>query len=263
MMDHLAGQYSDDALLRSRQEMHERFSEFRGDVRKWVTDQVPFEPGSALLDVGCGNGRYFPHFAARQALVVGLDPFPGMLRAAAQSGRAGLVAGRAEALPFITESFDVVFLNHMLAFVLDRLLALREARRVVREGGTVSVTLNTRDHSRELYEVWNGAIAATGREPSAAVKTTAYRAEDAVPDVVDVFGDATTTRLDNAFVFARPQDPIDYLATTHFAQEENPPLTEDETRAVEGAVRSHAAREISRAGKWRVPKPVMVITATK
>lgn len=263
MIDRLADQYSDAELLQARQKMHERLSEFRGDVRKWVTDQVPFEPGSALLDVGCGNGRYFPHYAARQAVVVGLDPFPGMLQAASRSGRADLAAGRAEALPFIPESFDVVFLNHMLGFVSERLSALREACRVVRSGGTIAVTLNTREHSRELYEVWNEAVADTGREPSAALKTAAYRAEDAVPDVVEVFGDATSTRLDNAFIFKDPQDPVDYLATTHFAQEEIPPLTKDEAREVEGAVRSHAAREIARHGRWRVPKPVMVITATK
>jgi ubiquinone/menaquinone biosynthesis C-methylase UbiE len=228
-----------------------------------VTEQVPFDPGSVLLDIGCGNGRYFPHYAARQARVVGMDLFVGMLTAAGQTGPALLVAGSAGSLPLADESFDVVFLNHMLGFVSDRLSTLREARRVAREGGTVAVTLNTREHSRGLYEVWNEAIASTGRTPSAAVKTAAYRAEDAVPDVLDVFGNASTARLENAFVFTTPEDPIAYLATTHFAQEENPPLTESETREVESAVRAHAARKIAEYGRWRVPKPVMVITATK
>jgi ubiquinone/menaquinone biosynthesis C-methylase UbiE len=263
MTDRLAAHYSDAALLETRQELHERFSEYDGDVRRWVTNQVPFEPGSELLDIGCGNGRYFSHYADRQARVVGLDPFPGMLRAAARSGHADLVAGRAEALPFAGKSFDVVFLNHMLGFAADSVLVLREARRVARDGGTVVVTLNTREHSRELYEVWNEAVTATGRTPSAAVKTAAYRAEDAVPDVVETFGNATTTRLNNAFVFTDPQNPVDYLATTYFAREEEPPLTENETRDIEVAVRTHAAQEIARHGRWRVPKPVMVIIATK
>lgn len=263
MTNHLAAQYSDGTLLRVRQEMHERFSEYSGDVRSWVTEQVPFSEGSRVLDIGCGNGRYFPYFAARRARVVGMDLFIGMLEAARRAGSVDLVAGSAGLLPFTNESFDVVFLNHMLGFAPDRLSALREARRVVRAGGTVAVTLNTREHSRKLYEVWNEAVAKTGRKPSAAVKTAAFRAEDAVPDVVEMFGNATTTRLDNAFVFASPDDPIAYLATTYFAQEENPPLTPAETLIVENAVRAHATRMISTRGSWRVPKPVMVITATK
>lgn len=263
MVDHLAAQYTDDRVLRARQDMHERFSEYRGDVREWVTSHIPFSAGAMLLDVGCGNGRFFPHYAARGARVVGVDFFVGMLQSAARIGSTDLVAAAANTLPFADESFDVVCLNHMLNFAPDRVGALSEAHRVLRPGGTVAVTLNTRDHSRELYAVWNQAVAATGREPVATVLTAAYRAEDADVDVSDVFGDTTTDRLENAFVFATPDDPISYLATTHFPKEEDPPLSPDETASVEAVVRSHAAKMISAHGAWRVPKPVMVITAPK
>ena len=263
MTDPVADQYSDDALLQARQDMHERFSEYRGDVRRWVTDRIPFDAGAELLDVGCGNGRYFPYFQSRAARVVGIDLFPGMLRAAAQTGRASLVAAAAGQLPFKDASFDVACLNHMLGFVPDRVGALRDARRVLRRGGTVAVTLNTREHSRELYAVWDEAVAGTGRNPVATAATAAYRAEDALIQIDEVFGDAEYDRLDNAFLFAGPDDPVAYLATTHFAQEEDPPLTADEERAVEAAVRAHAERMISLHGVWRVPKPVGVITATK
>ncbi len=221
-----------------------------------------FPPGAELLDVGCGNGRYFPYFESRQARVVGVDLFPGMLQAAARRGRASLVAATAGQLPFADRSFDVVCLNHMLGFAPDRAGALRDAHRVLRPGGTVAVTLNTREHSRALYAVWDEAVARTGRKPAAATATAAYRAEDALIQVDEVFGDAEYEQLDNAFLFAEPDDPVAYLATTHFAQEEDPPLTADELRAVEAAVRDYAHQTISTHGVWRVPKPVMVITAT-
>ena len=263
MTDHLAAQYTDDALLQARQDMHERFSEYREDVRQWVTDRIPFPPGAELLDVGCGNGRYFPYFESRVARVVGVDLFPGMLQAAARRGRASLVAATAGRLPFADRSFDIVCLNHMLGFVPDRAGALRDAQRVLRPGGTVVVTLNTRQHSRALYAVWDEAVAGTGRKPAATAATAAYRAEDALIQVDEVFGDAEYEQLDNAFLFAGPDDPVAYLATTHFAQEEDPPLTADELRSVEGAVRAYADEMIATHGVWRVPKPVMVITATK
>jgi ubiquinone/menaquinone biosynthesis C-methylase UbiE len=263
MTDHLAAQYADDQLLQARQDMHKRFSEHRGDVQSWITDRIPLYPGANLLDIGCGNGRYFPHYAARGARIIGIDLFSGMLEAAGRAGSADLVAAAAGSLPFADESYDVVCLNHVLGFVPDRLRALREAHRVLRPGGSVAVTLNTRGHSRELYEVWNRAVTATGREPIATTVAAAYRAEDAETQVVEVFGVARSERLDNAFLFATPDDPVAYLATTHFAEEEEPPLSPHEMASVEAAVRSHAAQMISAQGVWRVPKPVMVITATK
>lgn len=263
MTDHLADQYTDDGLLQARQDMHERFSEYRADVRQWVVDRIPFPPGAELLDVGCGNGRYFPHFERRGARVVGIDLYPGMLEAAARRGKASLAAASAGQLPFADQSFDVVCLNHMLGFVPDRAGALRDAHRVLRSGGTVAVTLNTREHSRALYAVWDEAVAKTGHTPTATAATTAYRAEDALIQVDEVFGDAEYEQLDNAFMFIEPDDPVAYLATTHFAQEEDPPLTADELHAVGDAVRAHAERMISAHGVWRVPKPVILITATK
>lgn len=263
MTNHLAAQYADDQLLRARQDMHERFSEYRADVRAWVTDRIPFSSGVDLLDIGCGNGRYFPHYARRGARVVGIDLFSGMLESASRAGDVELVAAAAGSLPFADGSFDVVCLNHVLGFAPDRLQALREAHRALRPGGSVAVTLNTRDHSRELYAAWNRAVKETGRDPIATVTTAAYRAEDAETQVVEVFGSARSERLENAFLFATPDDAIAYLVTTHFAEEENPPLLPDETTSVEAAVRYHAAEVISAHGVWRVPKPVMVITATK
>ncbi len=263
MSDRLAAQYADDRLLQARQDMHERFSEYRGDVRSWVTDRIPFAAGSRLLDVGCGNGRYFPHYAARDAQVVGIDLFGGMLKSAARTASAALVVAAAGSLPFAGESFDVACLNHVLNFAPDRVRALGEAHRVLRPGGTVAVTLNTRDHSRELYAIWNKAVMATGREPIATAAAAEYRAEDAEPQVGEVFGNVISERLDNAFLFTEPDDPVAYLATTHFAREEDPPLTPEETASVEAIVRSHAAEMISTHGVWRVPKPLMVITATK
>lgn len=263
MRDHLAAQYADDLLLQARQDLNERFSEYLGDVRSWVTDRIPFAAGSRLLDVGCGNGRYFPHYAARDARVVGIDLFSGMLESAARPGSAVLVAAAAGSLPFAEESFDVVCINHVLNFAPNRVRALGEAHRVLRPGGTVAVTLNTRDHSRELHAIWNKAVTATGREPRATAAAAAYRAEDAEKQVDEVFGNVISERLDNAFLFYEPDDPITYLATTQFAREEDPPLTPEETASVEAIVRSHAATVIAAHGVWRVPKPVKVITATK
>jgi SAM-dependent methyltransferase len=94
----------------------------------------------SVLDVGAGNGRWLPSLAGtRASLVVALDLSRGELASArtetAPDGsrdRAGLVCGDAGALPFPTQSFDVVFCMGLMPYVRrsGRLRALREMRRV-------------------------------------------------------------------------------------------------------------------------------------
>jgi SAM-dependent methyltransferase len=98
--------------------------------------------GEAVLDVGTGDGSYALEAASRGAEVTGVDVDPAMLRAAAaRSSSLGLAVtlaeGRAEALPFADESFDVVLAVTVLCFVDDVTAALGEMARVLRPGGRV------------------------------------------------------------------------------------------------------------------------------
>ena len=94
----------------------------------------------SILDVGVGNGRWFPLLATRKAsLTVALDISREALtqaRSAAGPGdspdRVALVCGDAGALPFPSQSFDLVLCLEFMPYVRrsGRLRALREMRRV-------------------------------------------------------------------------------------------------------------------------------------
>ena len=95
-------------------------------------------PGESLLEVGAGTGLWLKRLP--YARKVGLEPSLAML----QVGRrrvpeATWVEGRAEALPFPGQSFDVVLLFTVLEFVEDVEKALVEARRVLKPGGSLLV----------------------------------------------------------------------------------------------------------------------------
>jgi ubiquinone/menaquinone biosynthesis C-methylase UbiE len=92
---------------------------------------------SCVLEVGCGTGNYVRALAERFGCAsYGLDPSLGMLaHASAQPRRVAWVQGRAEALGFANEAFDLVFSVDVIHHVADRATFYRQAARVLRPGG--------------------------------------------------------------------------------------------------------------------------------
>jgi len=103
------------------------------------------EPG-VILDVASGTAGVALQLERRAGVkVVGVDLTEAMLRqgrrrvaAAGKSGRIGLVAGRAERLPFPDRHFDALTFTYLLRYVRDPQATLAELARVVKPGGVVA-----------------------------------------------------------------------------------------------------------------------------
>lgn len=109
-----------------------------------VADAARVQPGQRVLDVACGTGVLARAVAERvgpQGAVVGLDLNEGMLAVAGRKApHVEWRQGRAEDLPFESQSFDRVVSQFGLMFFADR-RAVQEMVRVLRPGGHLAVAV--------------------------------------------------------------------------------------------------------------------------
>ncbi|MAC80403.1 MAG: SAM-dependent methyltransferase [Rhodobacteraceae bacterium] len=93
-----------------------------------------------VLDVGCGEGRFCRWLSAQGIATVGIDPTEGLLaRARALDPGGTYRAGRAEALDFDDDAFDMAVSYLTLIDIPDHAKAIAEMARVVRPGGRILV----------------------------------------------------------------------------------------------------------------------------
>lgn len=92
------------------------------------------------LDIGCGEGRFCRLLRRRGIEAVGVDPTRALLDEARRRDPQGdYREGRAEALDFPAESFDLAVSYLTLIDIPDFRAAIREMARVLRPGGRLLV----------------------------------------------------------------------------------------------------------------------------
>lgn len=99
--------------------------------------------GSRVLDIGCGWGHVARWLARKGCSVVGVEPDPERLRAAAPACVRALL-GRAEALDALDlepASFDAVLFTDVLEHLPDPWSALQSAVRYLAPGGRVVISV--------------------------------------------------------------------------------------------------------------------------
>jgi ubiquinone/menaquinone biosynthesis C-methylase UbiE len=122
-------------------------------VDYWLSKIIEYgkiEADCAVLDVGCGTGRYpLSMSSAKKCTVCGLEPSIEMLRQAAAKDRSKLVLwvqGDGQRLPFRNNIFDSVYMTLVIHHMEDKQTALREIHRVLKKNGNCVIVTNS--HSR-------------------------------------------------------------------------------------------------------------------
>ncbi|HEY3833037.1 MAG TPA: class I SAM-dependent methyltransferase [Acidimicrobiia bacterium] len=230
-------QYADDRNLGARQRLW-TYQRPSFDLMAWTLDLADLRQGQSVLDLGCGNGAYLRALAARGMAACGCDQSLGMLRAAGP--HRPLCNGDAMALPFRTDSFDVLLAPHMLYHVPNREAAAHEMRRVLRDGGVCVAVTNGANHTRSMRALVEQAARVSNpewemRDPS----THAFSLENGGAQLEVAFQSVVCVRTDSAApVEVDDADVVaDYVARVgdHYQHEVDRPWT-DVVRDVRAAV---------------------------
>lgn len=105
-------------------------------------ERVIAQASGDVLEFGIGSGLNLPLYGHAVRSVVGVEPSAELLRMAAQQIDKAiipveLINASAEALPMASSSFDSIVTTWTLCTIPNAHLALQEARRVLRPGGTL------------------------------------------------------------------------------------------------------------------------------
>ena len=124
-------------------------------------NHMNIQPADHILDLGIGTGVSLNFYPADRGQVVGIDLSAGMLREARkkirEQGRTNCSVFQANALelPFGDDTFDHVFISHVISVVSDPIQLVKEAQRVAKQNARIVIVNHFQSTNRFIAMVEN------------------------------------------------------------------------------------------------------------
>ncbi len=152
---------SEREILRKTKKDYNLISSHFSSTRKrpWRDFEFLFEDlqqGAEVLDLGCGNGRFFEVFKKKGVNYKGVDKAEKLIEKAKNKlPKVDFLVGDGLDLPFSANSFDYVFsvaVFHHLPSMESRIKFLKEIKRVLKSGGEARVSVwNLLETDKKVY----------------------------------------------------------------------------------------------------------------
>jgi SAM-dependent methyltransferase len=224
-----------------------------------VVRRAVLQAGEAVLDIGTGTGTAAILARGEGRIVTGLDAAPGMLAIARRlAPDIDFIDADFSHMPLPDGAMDVVIAVHALLFADDRIGALREWRRVTRQGGRMALSVPGPGDvvpSAVFGEVYDRFGIAWGADDYPSPESLAGWASDAGWSEVAVDSDPTTAipLADEAAFETWLRVRANALATSDWSADRREQFARD--------LMAVAPRDAN--GAFRVPFGALYLTAQK
>jgi SAM-dependent methyltransferase len=175
-------------------------------LRAYLYPRVNIQSARRILEVGCGTGALLTEIAQQTgAALFGVDIDRSALdQAAAHAPESFLSHADGLRLPFIFQTFDIVYCHFLLLWVRDPLAALIEMKRVIRPNGAI-LALAEPDYGGRID--YPAELAVTGE-----AQRESLRAQGADPDMgrklKGLFAEAGITPIETGVLGGQWHDPL-------------------------------------------------------
>ncbi|GAB1470958.1 hypothetical protein MASR2M66_18360 [Chloroflexota bacterium] len=253
-------QYKNSGNLDARVAIHKNFSTNPYGWFNWVFDELTKLPANAsILELGCGSGELWKECADRIPAgwdITLTDLSDGML----DSARRNLTPLErsfkfekvdAQSIPYQDRAFDAVIANHMLYHVPNRIKALTEIKRVLKNDGGLIATTVGENHMREMYQ-WLKRVNLNSR---ADIFVNPFILENGLEELKTVFSSVEKTQYIDHLEITEAQSIVDYLRSSIGAED----LSENEFAIVQ----QELITAIKTDGKISITKDSGMFKATK
>ena len=256
-------QYTEtEEKLNIRIRAHTAYANFTLD--DWLSGWLGKSEGCRLLEIGCGNGNFFPAYAqtlGKSGLIIGFDKDRDLLqkaRAPAQRLDTPIIVFPwdfdSHPYPLLDEDVDILIAAFSAYYTSDVPAWVEDSLRVAREGGRLLLLGPTKDNARELYQL-NEMV--TGIKSVSETDETSTKLEESfVPELRQRLGSTVkTTILDRIITFPSPEEYARYYFATW--------LYEKTQERLADAVEFESVLKTAQKTSLKLSKRVVCIEAVK
>lgn len=150
-------QYKNAKNLNDRISLHEKYSANKQGWFNWLFNQIDFSKVNRLLELGCGNGKLWQEnkIDLRNREIFLSDISEGMVEEVRNKlgSDFNCIVADAERIPFKDSYFDSIIANHVLFYLNDLNLGLKEIDRVLKSDGILYCSTYGKNHMKEITEI--------------------------------------------------------------------------------------------------------------
>lgn len=150
-------QYKNAKNLNDRISLHEKYSTNKLGWFNWLFNQIDFSRVNRLLELGCGNGKLWQEnrIDLRNREIFLSDISEGMVEEVRNKlgSDFNCIVADAEKIPFKDSYFDTIIANHVLFYLNDLNLGLKEIDRVLKSDGILYCSTYGKNHMKEITEI--------------------------------------------------------------------------------------------------------------